>query len=104
MIILTRLEEAILISIMRLEDNAYGVTINNEVSKAFQKKYTMGALYFALDQLHKKGYVAKSVGRPTPERGGRGKTYYSLTNPGKDALQQTMNFQRSLWRGLPEVN
>lgn len=59
--IITRLEEAILIAIWRLEKNAYGVTINKQVSKSFKKKYSMGALYFALDQLLRKDYVTKNV-------------------------------------------
>ena len=101
--IITRLEEAILIAVWRLEDNAYGVTINKQVSKSFKKKYSMGALYFALDQLLRKGYVNKTIRHFYHEKGGRSRTYYSLTEDGKKALWKVRNYQKSLWDGIPEM-
>ena len=101
--IITRLEEAILIAIWRLEDNAYGVTINKQVSKSLKKKYSMGALYFALDQLLRKDYVTKNVKRFYHEKGGRSRTYYSLTNKGKKALREVKAYQKSLWEGISEL-
>lgn len=100
---ITRLEETILIAICKLGDNAYGVTINKEVSKAAQKKYTMGALYFAFDQLVKKGLVSKTLANPTPQRGGRSKTYYCVTKAGIKALQDVKKYQAKLWNGLPDL-
>ena len=98
--IITRLEEVILMAVWRLKDNAYGVTINKEVSKRTGKKYSMGALYFSLDQLLKKEYVSKHTGSPTHERGGRRKIYYELTPDGKKALQAARELQESLWEGV----
>ena len=100
--LITRLEEIILMAIWRLKDDAYGVTINKEVSRKAGKKYSMGALYFTLDQLFKKGYVEKSVGGSTPERGGRSKIFYKLTPRGEKALQTARELQESLWEGVPE--
>ncbi len=101
--IITRLEEAILIAIWRLGNDAYGVTINKQVSKSLKKKYSMGALYFALDQLLRKGYVSKSTKQFYHEKGGRSRTYYSLTGDGKKALQEVKAYQKSLWKGIPEI-
>jgi DNA-binding PadR family transcriptional regulator len=101
--IITRLEEAILIAIWRLKDNAYGVTINRQVSKSSRKEYSLGALYFALDQLFRKGFVRKTLGRVYHEKGGRSRTYYTLTDEGKKALGQVRAYQRSLWNGIPEM-
>ena len=98
--IITRLEEIVLISIWRLKDNAYGVTINKEVSERSNKKYSMGALYFTLDQLFKKGLIEKSVGGATPERGGRSKIFYYLTPHGEEALLKVRELQESLWEGI----
>jgi len=56
-----------------------------------------------LDILHRRGYVAKKMADPTPERGGRRKIYYTLTRKGIKALQEARKFQKSLWRGIPEV-
>ena len=101
--LITRLEEVLLMSIWRLKDNAYGVTINQEVSEKAKKKYSMGALYFSLDQLHKKGLVTKDIGSPSPERGGRSKIFYQLTPAGEEALQHARQMQESLWDGVPKL-
>jgi PadR family transcriptional regulator PadR len=102
--ILTRLEEAILIAVLKLEDNAYGVPINKEVSKIFGRTYTMGGLYFALDQLVRKEYLMKRSADPTPKRGGRSKSFYRLTLEGKKALKVAREHQIKLWDALPEWN
>jgi len=100
--LLTRLEEAILIAVLKLEDNAYGVPINREVSKTFKKTYTMGGLYFALDQLVRKEYLMKRSADPTPKRGGRSRSYYRLTLEGKDALNAARKHQINLWNTIAE--
>jgi PadR family transcriptional regulator PadR len=101
--VITRLEEAILIAIWKLEDNAYGVTINKQVSRSFKKNYSMGALYFSLDQLLRKGYVNKTTEQIYHEKGGRSRTYYRLAKDGQKALQEVKAYQRALWEGIPEI-
>jgi PadR family transcriptional regulator PadR len=103
MTIITRLEEAILIAVWKLDDNAYGVTINKHVSRSLKKNYSMGALYFSLDQLLRKGYVSKTTMQFYQKKGGRSRTYYSLTEDGKKALQEVRAYQKSLWKGIPEI-
>jgi len=103
MTIITRLEEAILIAVWKLENSAYGVTINKHVSKSLKKNYSMGALYFSLDQLLRKGYVSKTTKQFYHEKGGRSRTYYSLTKDGKKALQEVKAYQRALWDGIPDI-
>ena len=98
--IITRLEEIILIAIWKLSDAAYGVSINKEVSRLMQKDYTMGSLYFSLDQLYRKGLVDKLTGEPTPERGGRKKIYYVLTKEGESALKKVKELHDSAWSEL----
>jgi PadR family transcriptional regulator, regulatory protein PadR len=95
--LITRLEEIILISIWRLKNNAYGVTINKEVSERSRKKYSMGALYFTLDQLARKGFLVKREGDPTPKRGGKRKIFYEITPDGEKALQHSLEMHDSLW-------
>jgi DNA-binding PadR family transcriptional regulator len=99
--LLTRLEEAILIAVLRLGDEAYGVPINREVSLVFKKSYTMGGLYFALDQLVRKEYLRKWSANPRAERGGRSRTYYMLTPEGEEALKAVRDHQVRLWDALP---
>jgi PadR family transcriptional regulator PadR len=100
--LLTRLEEAILISVLKLGDEAYGVPINREVSKIFGKKYTLGGLYFALDQLVRKEYLMKRTSDSTPKRGGRSKSFYRLTPEGQEALEVVRKHQFRLWKNIPE--
>ena len=101
--IITRLEEAILIAIWKLEDNAYGVSINKHVSGSLKKKYSMGALYFSLDQLLRKGYVTKTEESFYHRKGGRSRTYYKLTEKGINALEEVRSYQRSLWKGITDA-
>jgi PadR family transcriptional regulator PadR len=101
--IITRLEEAILIAIMRLEDNAYGVTINKQVSRSSKRDYSMGALYFALDRLLQKQYVSKRIKPFYNKKGGRSRTYYTLTENGNKALREVRDYHKSLWEGIPEI-
>ena len=100
--LLTRLEEAILIAVIRLEDEAYGVAVNREVSRMFGKAYTMGALYFALDQLVRKEYLGKRLGESTAQRGGKSKTYYRLTPEGREALKAVRAHEERLWKAVPK--
>jgi len=101
--IITRLEEAILIAIWRLEENAYGVTINREVGASFHKKYTMGALYYSLDQLLRKRLVARRLQESPREQAGRRRTYYTLTKKGQQALREAREHQDQLWKGIPDM-
>ena len=99
--LLTRLEEAILIAVLKLGDGAYGVPINREVSQLIKKSYTMGGLYFALDQLARKEYLVKRTADPKPQRGGRSRSYYRLTPEGREALEAVRLHQIKLWRAIP---
>ena len=98
---ITRLEEIILIAIWKLKEEAYGVSINKHVSKLTGKNYTIGSLYFSLDQLYRKGLIEKMKGEPTPERGGRRKIYYSLTENGQKAIEDVRTLQEKLYEDLP---
>ena len=101
--LLSRIEEIILLSIWRLQDNAYGMTIREEVIKATGKKWLLGAIYGPLGRLHKNGYVATIKGDPAPERGGRAKVYYCLTEDGKDALREIQRVNATIWHNIPSL-
>ena len=96
---LTLNETALLLAILRLGDGAYGVVIKNDVSQFMRKNISYGTLYSYLDQLFRKGYIAKSIGDPTHERGGRRKIYYKLTGRGISALRSAYRLQTNLLGG-----
>lgn len=101
--VLSRADEILLLAILRLKDNAYGVSIVKEVEQRTGKKLKLGGLWVSLDILARKGLVEKCLGDPTPKRGGRSKIYYSLTPAGLIALEKVNEFNRSLWKGIWEV-
>lgn len=101
---LTLAEEILLTTIWRLKDNAYGVTIRKKVAEVTKKNVIYGTLYNSLDQLLRKGYVAKIEGKPVAERGGRSKMFYTLTPSGIKALQKARELQRRIWDGIPEFS
>ena len=101
---LTLSEIIFMLAIWRLEENAYGVTIRKLIARVTGKTYPYGTLYSALDQLFKKGYVIKSAGPPTPERGGRSKIFYRLSPEGIEALKAARQLQREIWKGVPEIS
>ncbi len=94
---LTLTEEMLLLAVWKLGNEAYGVTIRQHVSKVTGRTYPYGTLYSALDKLARIGYLEKTTGDPTPERGGRRKYYYHLTGQGIQALKSAMQLKRLLW-------
>jgi PadR family transcriptional regulator PadR len=97
---LTKNEEIILLSILRLEDNAYGVSIKNQIEKLTGEEWNYGLLYCALDQLARKSLLIKREGKPVPERGGRRKIYYSISRSGRRALEDAYKLKEALWDGI----
>ena len=85
---LGQFEELILLALVRLRDNGYGVTIRQEIEKRTGRQVWVGAVYTALERLQQKGYVSSRVGDPTPERGGRAKRFFKIEAPGLDALNR----------------
>jgi DNA-binding PadR family transcriptional regulator len=84
---LGQFEELILLALVRLRENAYGVTIRREISERTSRDVSVGAVYTALERLQRKGYVSSRLGDPTPERGGRAKRYFRIAAPGEAALR-----------------
>ncbi len=103
---LTLNEEALLLAIWKLKDDAYPVTIRDEFMKMTGKNVVYGALYNSLDYLLKKGMVESRKGDPTPEKGGKRKVFFSLSGEGIKALHKTRELHTSIWKdieGLPST-
>jgi PadR family transcriptional regulator, regulatory protein PadR len=99
------LEQIVLLAVLRLGDDAYGVPIRAEIQRRTSRSLTVGALYRTLDRLEQKGYVASSFSDPTPERGGRSKRYFKVRSPGLRALRASRAALSAMWEGLdPQVS
>jgi DNA-binding PadR family transcriptional regulator len=100
---LTKAEETLLLSILRLKDDAYGVAIKQHIQKTTGKALPYGTLYFILEQLTKKRFVKRFTGESKPERGGRSRIYYTLTSEGSKALKHAYQMQQKVWNGYAEL-
>jgi PadR family transcriptional regulator PadR len=98
--LLSRSEEYVLLAVWRLRGNAYTLSILDQVSEVTGYKWQIGAIYVPLEKLRKKGYVKKTKGEPTFERGGRSKFLYELTDSGCKALKDIKEVQESAWAGV----
>lgn len=93
-------EQIVLLAILRLEDNAYGVTIRSEIKACTGRSPSPGALYTTLDRLEGKALVRSRLGDPTPQRGGRAKRYIKVTKKGRAAVISAQRSYQSLLQGL----
>jgi DNA-binding PadR family transcriptional regulator len=100
---LTKLEELILLSVWRLNENAYGTTIYKYITEVTGKKLSLGGVYFPLDRLAKKGYLTAYIGEATPERKGLSKRYYNLTSRGIQALGEIRRINEIMWAGFSDM-
>jgi len=101
--ILSRSEEIVLLAIWKLVDNAYGITIRDQVFDDTGYDWSIGAIYAPLHRLEKKALVETVKGEPLPERGGRSRVYYAVTPEGKKALQEIKRVTDSIWLDVPST-
>src|SRR5205809_8053403 len=95
-------EQAVLLAILRLGANAYGVPIRHDLTARLGRAVSVGAIYTALERLEAKGFVSSWTGGATNERGGRAKRFYRIEAPGRGALDQARTATRNMWAGVPE--
>src|SRR5687767_7061072 len=98
--LLGEFEQVVLLAILRLDDDAYGVTIRREIASCTGREPATGALYTMLDRLEEKGLVRSRMGEPTPERAGRSKRYFTVSASGLKAVTQAQRSYRRLLEGL----
>jgi DNA-binding PadR family transcriptional regulator len=93
-------EQLILLAILRLRDDAYGVTIRAELAERAGRTVAPGALYTTLERLEIKGLIASRMSDPTPQRGGRAKRHVTVTAEGMEALTRSVQAYQRLLDGL----
>src|SRR5436309_10226234 len=95
-------ELMLLLAVIQLGDEAYGVPISRELEAHRGKDVSLGSVYAALERLEAKGLVESTLGDPTPERGGKAKRYFRVTREGWRQVQETRRVLTGLWKTLPE--
>ena len=96
-------EQLILLAILRLGDEAYGVTIRSVLAERAERTFAPGAMYTALERLENKGLITSRMGDPTPERGGRAKRYVKVTAAGLEAVTRAQRAYQRLLAGLDQL-
>ncbi len=94
------LELMVLLVVMRLGDEAYGVPIARELKVQCRRDMSLASVYATLERLQEKGYVASRLADPTAERGGRAKRYFSVTGQGLKKVRETQRILFRLWQGV----
>ena len=94
-------ELMVLMAVLRLGEGAYGVSLARELSELRGQEVAIGSVYAALERLERKGAVRSALGERTPERGGRAKRYFQLTDEGLRSVQETRRTLDALWRSIP---
>ncbi len=93
-------EILLMLAVMRLDDDAYGVTIREELENETSRALTLGTVYKTLGRLEDKGYLRSRTSAPVAERGGRRKKLYELSASGLEAVRRSLADLKSLTGGL----
>jgi PadR family transcriptional regulator, regulatory protein PadR len=93
-------EQLVLLALIRLDDDAYGVTVRQEIEQRTKRAVTLGTVYKTLLRLEEKGMIQSRFGPPTRERGGRRKKLYKVRATGKAALVRSVSALRDMAQGL----
>jgi len=96
-------ELMILLAVIHLGEEAYGVPISRELEAHRGRNVSVGSVYAALERLEAKGLVSSTLGDPTPERGGKAKRYFRVTRAGLRQVHETRRVLSRLWHALPEL-
>ena len=94
------LEELVLLSVLRLKDEAYGARIRAQLIESADRSVSISTIYVTLMRLEEKGYVRSWMGEPSGVRGGKAKRFFGLSPEGVEALQVTRNVREQMWEGV----
>ena len=96
-------ELMVMLALLRLGDDAYGVPISREIEQQSGREVALGSVYATLERLEGRGLVSSHLGKPTAERGGKAKRYFRVTSNGLRKVKETRRTLIKLWHGLPEL-
>lgn len=96
-------ELLVLLALIRLDDEAYGVPIAQAIEESSGRDVALGSVYITLERLERKALVSSRLGEPTAERGGRAKTYFRITAKGLREVRQARKTYINLWQGVPQL-
>lgn len=96
-------EEVVMLTVAVLYENAYGISIKEEIEQQLNRKVSVGAMRTALSRLEKKGFLSSEFGEATAVRGGKRKRFFKVTSYGKRVLDEVMSTRQKLWEAIPSI-
>ena len=96
-------EQLVLLAVLRLGDNAYGMTVRRELEVRTGQPVSLGAVYTTLERLEKKRYVTSRSAAGGPEREGRARRMFAVEGVGVEALQRALDLLDRMRAGLPTL-
>lgn len=96
-------EQLVLLAVLRLGQDAYGLRVGDEIERVADRRPSSGALYTTLDRLEQKAYLRSRTADASARRGGRPRRYYTLTDTGLDALRTSRRALLRMWAGHARV-
>ena len=96
-------EQMVMLAVLRLGEQAYGVAIRREIERTARRQVSRGAVYATLDRLEIKELMFSRFGDPTPERGGKSKKYFLVTAQGLVCLKSSGAALSRMWDGLQPI-
>ena len=97
-------EEIVLLTVLIMEEEAYGVGIKREIQNRLGRKVSIGALHTALQRMTEKGLVQSELGEATSERGGKRKRFFKVTAEGEALLERAREDRMKMWESIPKFS
>ena len=95
-------EQQVLVAVLRLDADAYGASVREELERRLRREVSQGAVYTTLVRLEKKGFLRSRMSDPTPVRGGKAKRVFTITPEGARGVEAARAAMNRLWEGLPD--
>jgi PadR family transcriptional regulator, regulatory protein PadR len=99
-LVLGEFEQMVLLAVLQAGDNAYGISVHDQLRRRTGRRVALGAVYITLDRLEKKGLLSSRLSEPVAERGGRARRCYAVTRRARAALRASRRALMNLWDGL----
>jgi PadR family transcriptional regulator, regulatory protein PadR len=96
-------EELVLTIAAILKSDTYGNSVVMEIKNRLDRDVTLSAVHITLYRLEDKGLLRSHIGKPSPERGGRRKRIFTVTNTGWTMLRYMREKRTDLWKNIPEL-
>ena len=97
-------EEIVLLTVMKMGEEAYGVAIKKEIEEYLDRAVSIGALHTSLRRMTDKGFVTSRLGEATAERGGKRKRFFTVSETGVELLERAKVDRMKLWQSIPKFS